>query len=311
MRSMLRLSRREFAGAVAGLTAGAAPSRRVAFVAGAKSHGFGEHAHSTGCLLLAKLLRQSGIDTVVHRNGWPANPSFFDGASTVVVYMDGGDRHPMLPYLESFDAVMKKGVGLVVLHYALVVPAGAPGAKFLDWIGGYYETNWSVNPFWTGKFDQLPRHPVTRGVKPFEIRDEWYYHMRFREGMRGVTPILTAIPPEETRMGPDGPHSGNPAVRARKGMAEHVAWAFERPGGGRGFGLTGAHAHWEWAHDDFRKLVLNAIVWTAGIEVPRAGFASPTPCREELMANQEGEAPEGFGPGGEIWRKLGIRDCAR
>ena len=36
-------------------------------------------------------------------------------------------------------------------------------------------------------------HPTARGVKPFVIKDEWYYHMRFVEGMKGVTPILSAV----------------------------------------------------------------------------------------------------------------------
>ncbi len=54
--------------------------------------------------------------------------------------------------------------------------------------------------------------------------------------------ILTAIPPDNPRKGPDGPHSGNPTVRSRLGMPEHVAWAYERPDGGRGFGCTGSHA---------------------------------------------------------------------
>ena len=58
---------------------------------------------------------------------------------------------------------------------------------------------------------------------PFEIDDEWYYHMRFREGMEGVTPILTAIPPESTLSRPDGPHSGNPHVRKEAGQPQH--WA--------------------------------------------------------------------------------------
>ena len=38
----------------------------------------------------------------------------------------------------------------------------------------------------------LPEHAVTRGVKPFTINDEWYYHMRFVDGMTGVTPIVSA-----------------------------------------------------------------------------------------------------------------------
>ena len=122
----------------------------------------------------------------------------------------------------------KKASGSPILHYALD-PGKEFGPYLLDWIGGYYEQFWSVNPSWQADFKALPGHPITRGVKPFQVSDEWYYHMRFVEGMAGVTPILSAVPPDSTRKGPDGPHSGNAEVRARLGMAEHVAWAYERP----------------------------------------------------------------------------------
>ena len=74
----------------------------------------------------------------------------------------------------------------------------------------------------------------------------------------------------------DGPHEGNPDVRAavKRGEPQSTAWAREREGGGRGFGFTGAHFHKNWADDDFRKLVLNAILWTAKVEVPPEGVAS-------------------------------------
>jgi hypothetical protein len=123
-------------------------------------------------------------------------------------------------------------------------------------------------------------------VEPFAINDEWYFHMRFRDGMRGVTPILTAIPPESTTSRPDGPHSGNPAVleAVKNREPQHVAWAYERPDGGRGFGWTGAHHHRNWGDDRFRKLVLNAILWTAKIEVPTTGFESRV-TEAELLAN--------------------------
>ena len=135
---------------------------------------------------------------------------------------------------------------------------------------------------WTASFKALPDHPIARGVKPFTINDEWYYHMRFLEN--GVTPILTAIPPASTLKRKDGPHSGNKHVRARKGMAEHVAWAVQRPDGGRGFGFTGGHYQWNWGHDDFRKLVLNAIVWTAKGDIPAGGVYSKSLTVEELEA---------------------------
>src|SRR6185369_16983592 len=67
-------------------------------------------------------------------------------------------------------------------------------------------------------------------------------------------------------------HGGNPEVQKHMGEPEHVMWAIERPDGGRGFGFTGAHHHKNWGNDDFRKIVLNAIVWTAHIEVPPNGI---------------------------------------
>ena len=173
-------------------------------------------------------------------------------------------------------------------------PRAPSGEKFLDWIGGYFEPNWSVNPHWTAKFEKFPDHPISRGVKPFEINDEWYYHMRFRAEMKGVTPILTALPPKDTLSRPDGPHSGNPAVREAiaKGEPQHVAWAAEREGGGRGFGFTGGHDHWNWGDPNFRKVVLNAIVWCAHGEVPKNGVESPTVTLKDLEANQDYPVPD-------------------
>ena len=80
-------------------------------------------------------------------------------------------------------------MGLVCVHYAVEVPKGAPGDMMKKWLGGYFEIFWSVNPHWTAEFKTLPNHPITRGVKPFSLKDEWYYHMKFRDNMKGVTPI--------------------------------------------------------------------------------------------------------------------------
>jgi hypothetical protein len=123
-------------------------------------------------------------------------------------------------------------------------------------------------------------------VKPFTTNDEWYYHMRFREPMAGVTPILKATPPDSTRQLPDGPHSNNPTVRNGKGSNEVLAWAYERPDGGRGFGCTGAHFHKNWANDDFRKLMLNSLLWTSGLDVPQDGVVSSV-SPEDLAANMD------------------------
>jgi type 1 glutamine amidotransferase len=270
-----------------------APARKkIVFVAGKPSHGKGQHEHRAGCMLLAGHLNKSGlpVEAVVVDNGWPADNAVFDGASAVVIYSDGGGGHPGIRQLATLRAMAKKGVGIGCIHYAVEVPKGEPGDAFLDTIGGYFETNWSVNPHWDASF-VMPAHEISRGIKDYEMRDEWYYHMRFRKDMEGVTPILSTLPPAETLSRPDGPHSGNPHVRAavlERKEKQHVMWAFERPaaaGSGRGFGFTGGHFHKNWQNDQQRRIVLNAIAWISGLAVPEQGVASPAPSDDQMLEN--------------------------
>lgn len=276
----------------------AADKKKVAFIAGPPSHGFGAHEHYAGCVLLAKCLNDNmpNINAVVYKNGWPKEADALAGVDAIVIYCDGGEGHVAIPHMKQLDAMLAKGVGLGCIHYAVEVPKGEVGDIFTKWIGGYFETFWSINPHWKADFTKLPNHAITRGVRPFTTNDEWYYHMRFRDRMEGVTPILTAVPPDSTRKGGNDAHGGNPAVRAGigKNWAEHVVWASEQSDGGRGFGCTGGHSHWNWAQDDFRKTILNSIVWIANAEVPENGVPSKTPTLEELIANQDEPTPTNF-----------------
>lgn len=263
--------------------------KKVVFIAGKPSHRSGEHEHRAGCLLLQSCLANvPGVTSVVYTNGWPTDAHAFDDAATVVLYSDGAGGHPFLQEdrLQTIGALMDKGVGLVLLHFA-VEPTKEKGEKeFLDWIGGAFEIHWSVNPHWEADFTKLPVHPITSGVKPFQSDDEWYFNMRFAEGMKGVTPILSAIPSASTTNRNDGPHENNPTVRqmVARGDPQHVAWAFTRSAGGRGFGFTGGHYHKNWGDENVRKLVLNAILWTAKVEVPANGVRSSV-TDEQLAAN--------------------------
>jgi hypothetical protein len=265
-----------------------AADKKIVLVAGKPSHGPGEHEFNAGCLLLKKCLDQTpGVTTVVYHGGWPDDPNAFDGASAVLFFMDGGKGHPVAKddHLKIVGDLAKKGVGIAFAHYAVEIPKDNGGPEFLDWTGGYYEDRWSTNPHWEAEITSLPKHPITRGVHPFKITDEWYYNIRFREGMKGVTPILVAKPSDETRQGktssPRGPY---PHIVAASGRDEVLSWATERPDGGRGFGFTGGHFHKNWGNEDFRKLVLNALYWVAKIEVPADGVKS-TLTDEELAAN--------------------------
>lgn len=276
-------------------TANAADKTKIVFVAGKRSHGWGSHEHKAGSMLLADKLNKNvpSVEAVVVTGGWPQSNDVFEDAATIVIYCDGYGGHVIKPHIEYYQELADKGVGLVTIHWATEVQRGEMADKFLAWQGGFCDVDWSVNPHWTADFKTLPNHPITRGVTPFAINDEWYYHMRFADGMKGVTPILSALPSPDTLKRKDGPRSGNPTVRAAiaNGELQHVAWAFDRPDGGRGFGFTGGHNHKNWGDDNFRKLMLNAILWTAKVDVPANGVPSATPTSDEIDANQDEPKP--------------------
>lgn len=270
--------------------------KKVVFIAGKKSHGYFSHEHIAGCKLLSKYINDANVgikSMVITDDGYPKDSSILKDAASIVVYCDGGGRHLLNPHLKEFDQLMRKGIGLACIHYGVEVPKGAPGDYFLKWIGGYFETNWSVNPHWVANFSKLPDHPIASGVGSFSINDEWYYHMRFREAMSGVTPILSSLPSAKTLLRKDGPHSNNPHVRKavlEKKEAQHVAWAYQRGKDynyGRGFGFTGGHNHVNWGSDNFRKIVLNGIAWTAKVTIPKSGLYAGKVASKDLVANQD------------------------
>ena len=277
-----------------------ADKKSIVMIAGKPSHGPGQHEHNAGIQLLKKCLEQGAADQVdikFHLNGeWPSQEEL-SKADTVVIYSDGGGGHPALQgdRLTQLDKEMKRGCGFLTLHYAVEPTIEKGGKEFIDWMGGCFEINWSVNPHWDANFKELPAHPISSGVKPFGTNDEWYFFMRFRPNMQGVTPILSDVAPESTMSRPDGAHSGNPTVResVKKQEKQHVAWACERADGGRGFGFTGGHYHKGWANNEQRKLVLNAILWTAKAKIPTDGVAS-TVTDEDMTANLDPKPGQGL-----------------
>ena len=270
---------------------------KVVFISGKPSHGPMAHEHRAGNMILADALNRSGLNVegvLVPHYGYPEDKSIFDDAATIVVFCTGHKGHVLNPNLDEFDALMKKGVGVVMVHWATEAEKGKPGEKFIEWMGGFCDLDWSVNPHWAPHFKNFPDHPIAHGVKPFSVNDEWYYHMRFVENLEGFTPILTDVPPMKTLVRKDGPRSGNPDVRkaVESGETQHVAWAYQRPGGGRGFGFTGGHNHVSWQDENFRKVVLNAILWTANVEVPENGCPTPEVSDERIKENVDDKKPK-------------------
>jgi hypothetical protein len=95
----------------------------------------------------------------------------------------------------------------------------------------------------------------------------------------------------------DGPHSNNPFVREAvldRKEKQVLAWACDRADGGRGFGYTGGHSHWNWGNDNNRKMILNSLAWICKVEVPSMGVNSKRPTLMELRENMDYPVPDKF-----------------
>lgn len=257
--------------------------RKLVFIGDAGTHGpRGNHEFVAGFILIARSLNEAypNVHAVVHSTkGWPKDLSHADA---IIVGLNHGSR--AAKDLEIANAIAR-GAGFAAVHFGVEVNKGPEGNNYAKWMGGYFETFWSVNPWWTPNFKTFPKHPVTRGVKPFSVNDEWYYHMRFVSDMKGVTPILSDVPPLRTASKQSSSRGGNEAVHkaVSEGKAQHMAWAYDRPDGGRGFGFTGLHRHDNLSNDSFRTVLINGIAWTAKLEIPTDGVPSKTQTKEGLL----------------------------
>jgi len=270
------------------------PPRKIALIAGKKSHGpdgNGQHDYNWSARLLKHAIEHSNIKervTVeIHLNGWPADDKSLDDAATIMVISDGrdGDKFSEALHLESPQRVarvqklMDNGAGLVLLHFSTFAPDQYAKQCF-DWTGGYFDWEENGQRKWYSNIATLdnadvelaaPDHPIARGVKPFKLHEEFYYNIRFDPADKALTPILKA-----------------PALpNARADNGDVVAWCRERAvHNGRGFATTCGHYYDNWKNDDFRKLILNALAWTAHADVPAEGVTSRYPEREELAAGE-------------------------
>lgn len=219
----------------------------------------GHHDYLGGCRLMQVLLKQTpGVEAVLVEKEWPADESVFDGAAAVVFYTDGGGKQAYLATPEHVALAQKMAdgkTGLVNIHQAVeFTPEFAKQSA--DWTGGVYNAL-SSRGHWDSVHDKFPEHPITRGVTPWKINDGWLNHFKFPTGMKGITPLVWSG--KEALGSPDG------------GDKDIVAWTFDRASGGRSFNFSGLDAHYAWELDGMRKLVINGILWSAGIEIPAGG----------------------------------------
>jgi hypothetical protein len=230
---------------------------KIVVIAGSFSKGGGEHEYFAGSVLLTKLLKQSpGVFPVLAAEGWPKNERILEGAKTIVFYMDGGGKQPVLApeRLQLLEKLAARGTGIVHLHQIIDYPKSHTD-RILPLIGGVWVPGAGARGHWDGVFDSFVEHPITRGVAPFKENDGFIYKLKFVEGMKGITPLLRTTPPKGTL----------------KGSEDIVSWAYQRPDGGRSFVFTGCHLHESWGLEGMRRFVTNGILWSAGLDVPSGG----------------------------------------
>ncbi|MEM1062954.1 MAG: ThuA domain-containing protein [Planctomycetota bacterium] len=254
------------------------PAAAVLIVVGPSDHPAGTHEPAAGARLLAAAVAASeatDLDAAVSE-GWPSAERL--AAARTVVFL--GDRFPAnrLPdaagNMAALAAAADRGCGIVCLHYATAVGAEDIGPDgdhpLLRWTGGYFAYRSCPHHTSVAKvFDAtitptaaMAAHPLGRGWETFSLREEPYTNNYFGP-TTGRLPGFAAVATTEW-----------PAESSR---VETVAWARERPEGGRGFAVVMPHFYRSWADEDLRTLILNGVVWSAGGEVPAEGVGSPRP----------------------------------
>lgn len=277
------------------------PPRKVVLVGGADSEGPGRHDYPHGIRALQALLQQDPetrdrIDVAAYPDGWPVDPHAFDGASAVLWYFDGMDKHPLRDPVKraAFEALMRRGVGVVALHQASTVPTdddlGLP-----RWLGGARAGMFDRTTEWVELKSKA--HAITQGIGEFGYRDEFYPTFRFstQGGMRA--PLLEAVLHPQFRDGK--------AVLDDKTETTDVAWAFEREGGGRSVVYSGGHFLAALDQPGVRRLLRNAVLWTAGLDVPddRSALAAPPTKATATGANGQPRATFHVDAGRSGWRR--------
>jgi Trehalose utilisation len=225
---------------------------RILLIGKDLDHPRNTHTYMSDCELLAKCLRQTpGVEAVVS-NGWPKQGETLEGVKAIVLHTRlGGTVLFGGPHRRQAEDMIRKGVGVTAIHWG--TGAETPeGEEWLQTMGGWFNAErdgFSRYLVQTSRLHQADAtHPVCRGWKDFDLREEYYFKLRFLPEAR---PVMTTV---------------------IEGADYPIAWVYERPqAGGRSFGFVGGHFHDNFGIKAFRQAVVNGILWTAHVEVPENG----------------------------------------
>jgi type 1 glutamine amidotransferase len=220
------------------------------------------HEYMAGLKVLARCLeRVPGLEitTVRAEGAWKEGPELIARADGVVLFLAEGARwmNHDPKRRAALEKLAARGGGIAVLHWAMGTKDAQnidPAVKLFGGCHGGPDRKYQVLE--TGLHVADPRHPVTAGIKDFRAHDEFYYRLKLARsaGAGGASP--------------------QPLLRADiDGQPETVAWAWQRPDGGRSFGFSGLHFHSNWKLPEYRRLVAQGVFWTLKLPVPKEGLA--------------------------------------
>jgi type 1 glutamine amidotransferase len=238
--------------------------KRILFIGQAPDgHPPGTHEYRAGAGLLAKLVRQVSRNAavqpiVVSADGeWKDGPELLDGADAAFLFVSQGAAwiQEKPKRLAAFQRLAKRGGGLVCLHWGMGTTDAKNIEAFVNLFGGCHggpDRRYKVVDVTTELPN--PKHPIVSGIEPLEIHEEFYFKLKQPKGGKGITPLIR-VPIE--------------------GESHTVAWAFDRPDGGRSFGFTGLHFHENWKQESYRRLMTQGLLWTIGQKIPEGGVEVP------------------------------------
>jgi type 1 glutamine amidotransferase len=221
-------------------------------------HPPGTHEYMAGQRLLTKLLANvNGIETRVVQadDPWPDGPRLLDDADGVVLFASEGAKWvgADAQRLRAFERLAERGGGLVVLHWGMGTREAGPIDRFVKLFGGCHggpDRKFKVIDDAEVRVSNRD-HPITRGIGDLRVRDEFYYRLKFVQPTGTIRSVLQ-VPIE--------------------GELETIAWSWDRPDGGRSFGFSGLHFHENWKREEYRRVVVQAALWTMKLPIPEKGI---------------------------------------
>ena len=213
------------------------------------------HEFMAGAKVLAELLRPiPEIQTTVvdASEPWADGAKCIDAADGIAMFISEGAKWMQVDAARhaALKRLAARGGAIMAIHWSV-------GAKDAQYIQGQLDLLGATRGGEQRKYQKLevelrrpdPRHPILRGLGDMKVYDEFYYAL---DQAPGIHPLLIAN---------------------IDGKDETAAWSWERADGGRAFGFVALHYHSNWQRPDYRRFVVQGVLWSLKLNIPDGGVS--------------------------------------